>query len=91
MILRGVPSGDGECWCLLVTREYFRVVMGRYPDKDERAPGKPGPYQYRMYPSSFIGHGWKGPVDLEINVRPADGVWPSEAAENRKAGKRRTT
>ena len=34
MIIEGIPSGDLECWCLLVTKETFTELMGKPPDNE---------------------------------------------------------
>lgn len=57
MLVTGIPSGDHECWCLLVTEEDFKRIKGEAPDKEfDVGPfAKDGsPYRYRLYPSDLI-------------------------------------
>lgn len=56
--VRGVPSGDHECFCLLVEKDDFKRVTGREPD-DELDVGpfatEGSPYRYMVYPSALLG------------------------------------
>lgn len=80
MIVEGMPSGDHECWCLLVDRETFKRVKGEYPkdpEKDESGYemrwdvgpfAEPGsPYKYMLYPHDLIGYETQGKV-VEIKI-----------------------
>lgn len=52
MILKGVPSGDLECWCFLVDKKTFTEIKGRAPgqfDVGHRIPKK-SPYRYKLSP-----------------------------------------
>lgn len=53
MILTGVPSGDYECWCFLVTAEDYRRVTGR-DEKGWEGRWPVGEYKYALYPSDLI-------------------------------------
>ena len=55
MILKGIPSGDGGCWCLLVTKEAYEYVTGREPEDFDTTKGAKGPYRYRLYPGTLFG------------------------------------
>lgn len=57
MLVTGIPSGDHECWCLLVTAQEFRRIKGEAPDPecDEGPFAPPGsPYRYKLYPNDLI-------------------------------------
>ena len=57
MIVTGVPSGDHECWCLLVTAEAFQKIKGEAPDEEFDAgpfAKKDSPYRYKIYPDDLI-------------------------------------
>jgi len=57
MVLEGIPSGDLECWCLLVTKETFKRVTGHKPDESfdvGHFAQKGSPYRYKVYPNSLI-------------------------------------
>ena len=57
MIIEGIPSGDLECWCLLVTKETFTEVMGKTPDMRwdvGRFAKKGSPYRYMLYPNALF-------------------------------------
>lgn len=83
MMIRGIQTGDGECWCFLVTRHTYRKVTGKNPsvwDRHHRGVRRGSPYRYRLYPGHLIGWDWKDRVvDLEIIVFAAPRV--------KKAGK----
>lgn len=67
IIVEGIPSGDHECFCLLVTREDFKRLEGHDPDEEfDVGPfAKEGsPYRYKLYPRTFLG------LDLEDKGRP---------------------
>lgn len=57
MIIEGIPSGDLECWCLLVTRETFITLAKKKPDKYDigRFAKKGSPYRYMIYPTDLLG------------------------------------
>lgn len=58
MIIEGIPSGDSECWCLLVTKETFKELTGKPPDMEfdvGRYAKKGSRYRYMIYPSALIG------------------------------------
>lgn len=74
MKIRGVSSGDGECWCFLVTRHTYRKVTGKSPtrwDRQHRGVQKGSAYKYKLYPGHLIGWDLGNTiVDLEISARP---------------------
>lgn len=56
----GIPSGDQECWCLLVDVATFRRVQGREPDPEQDVGPfavEGSPYRYKVYPSALIPGG----------------------------------
>lgn len=55
--VEGIPSGDLECWCLLVDRKTFISIEKRKPGKfDVGRFAKAGsPYKYMIYPTQLIG------------------------------------
>lgn len=58
MIFEGIPSGDLECFCLLVTKETFVEMTGRKPDRRwdvGRFAKKDSPYRYMLYPGDMLG------------------------------------
>ena len=57
MIVTGIPSGDHECWCLLVTADEFKRLKGEAPDLEcDVGPFAPkdSPYRFKLYPSDLI-------------------------------------
>lgn len=73
MIIEGIPSGDLECWCLLVRRETFVKLMGQKPSKYDigRFATKGSPYQYMVYPHALLHeelHGKKELLVISIDV-----------------------
>lgn len=54
--IQGVPSGDWECWCLLVTKEDYRRVRGKDPEEHDEGPfaQEASPYRYKLYPDDLI-------------------------------------
>ena len=63
MIIDGIPSGDCECWCFLVTKETFKSVTGKKPDRRwdvGRFAKKGSPYRYMLYPNHLFDEGRKG-------------------------------
>lgn len=65
--ITGIPSGDLECWCLLVDRETFIAVKGKEPEdlagpEEEhdyhsdvgRFAVEGSPYRYMLYPHDLI-------------------------------------
>lgn len=63
----GIPSGDHECWCLLVTREDYVRIVGQEPDEEfDVGPfAKEGSvYRYKLYPDHLMG----GTYDLQGKV-----------------------
>lgn len=63
MIIDGIPSGDLECWCLLVDKKTFKAVTGEFPDEEfdvgHFAAGDSS-YRYKLYPSHLVGFENKG-------------------------------
>jgi hypothetical protein len=57
MIFEGIPSGDLECFCLLVTKETFIELTGKKPGKYDigRFAVKGSPHRYMVYPSDMLG------------------------------------
>lgn len=58
MIFEGIPSGDLECFCLLVTKETFVEMTGKKPDPRwdvGRFAKKGSPYRYMLYPHDMLG------------------------------------
>lgn len=57
MIIEGIPSGDLECWCLLVTKETFTELTGRKPGKYDigRFATKGSPHRYMVGPMDMLG------------------------------------
>jgi hypothetical protein len=58
MIFEGIPSGDLECFCLLVTKETFEKMTGKRPDQKYdvgRFAKKGSPYRYMLYPCDMLG------------------------------------
>lgn len=58
MIIEGIPSGDMECFCLLVTKETFEELTGKKPDPkydSGRFAKKGSPYRYAVYPMDIFG------------------------------------
>lgn len=56
MIIKGIPSGDLECWCFLVDKRTFIQVTGKPPGKYDlgRLAPKGSPYRYMLYPGTLI-------------------------------------
>lgn len=57
MIVTGIPSGDHECWCLLVSIGDFQRIKGVMPDEELDV----GPfakndsiYRYMIYPDDLL-------------------------------------
>lgn len=58
MIVEGIPSGDLECWCFLVTKETFKAVTGEDPDEEYdvgRFAKENSPHRYMIYPHHLVG------------------------------------
>lgn len=58
MIIEGIPSGDSECFCLLVTKKTFEDAMGRKPDPKYdvgRYAKKGSLHRYMLYPCDLLG------------------------------------
>jgi len=58
MIIEGIPSGDLECWCLLVTKETFIKLTGKKPDQKYdvgRFAKKGSLHRYMIYPHDMLG------------------------------------
>lgn len=51
----GWLSGDGECFCMDVSREEFKRLKGRRPQGHDRSRRNPG--AYRVYPDYDPGYG----------------------------------
>lgn len=74
MIIEGIPSGDLECWCLLVTKETFIELMGKPPDDEfdvGRFAKKGSKHRYKIYPSALLDeerHGRKDVLVISIDV-----------------------
>lgn len=56
MIIKGIPSGDLECWCFLVDKKTFEDIRGAAPQKYDvgRFSPKGSPYRYMLYPGDLI-------------------------------------
>lgn len=74
MIIEGIPSGDFECWCLLVTKETFTELTGKPPDEEfdvGHFAEKKSKYRYKVYPCTLIGqerHGKKEVLVISVDV-----------------------
>lgn len=58
MIIEGIPSGDLECFCLLVRKETFIELTGKKPDPKYdvgRFAKKGSEYRYMLYPCDMLG------------------------------------
>ena len=53
MIVKGIPSGDLECWCFNVTAEDYKRITGRDPEGWE-ARFPVDEYKYSLYPSDIF-------------------------------------
>jgi hypothetical protein len=77
MILIGVPSGDGECWCFLVDKKTFTAVTGKAPDKEfnvGRNASKGSRYRYMLYPDHLIPEGKGGKlIALSVDSKVLEG------------------
>lgn len=74
MIFEGIPSGDLECFCLLVTKETFEELMGKKPDPKYdvgRFAKKGSPHRYMIYPCSLLGI---DPNDESLHVISVEAV-----------------
>jgi hypothetical protein len=74
MILEGIPSGDLECFCLLVTKETFEEMTGRKPDPKYdvgRFAKKGSPHRYMLYPCDMLG---LDPGDRSLHVISVEAV-----------------
>jgi len=71
MIVVGIPSGDHECWCLLVDLRTFKRVRGQKPEQYDIGPfaQKGCPYRYKLYPSDLIGEFSRGKGGLVLNFK----------------------
>lgn len=68
MIIEGIPSGDLECWCLLVTKETFKELTGKAPDPKYdvgRFAKKKSPFRYMIYPHTLFNEDLKTPAGKE--------------------------
>lgn len=68
--VKGIPSGDHECWCLLVTKEDYERIT-KHPAEDfDRGPfaKKDSPYQYMLYPHGLISESDKDSL-ISITVK----------------------
>lgn len=56
MIIKGIPSGDLECWVFLVDKKTFTEVTGKPPCKYDLGPRAPkrSPYRYMLGPGALI-------------------------------------
>lgn len=56
MKIVGIPSGDHECWCLLVTKEDFKAIMNEDPGEFDEGPfAEAGSdYRYKIYPDNIM-------------------------------------
>jgi hypothetical protein len=71
VIFEGVPSGDHECWCLLVTKETFERVTAKAPDEEfDVGPfAKPGSkYRYKIYPDDLLPIWGDGSINKDVFV-----------------------
>ena len=68
MIVQGVPSGDGECWCFLVDKETFKRIRGKNPGKYDVGRCEKGTkYRYMVNPHDLLGWDSQGKL-LEVKV-----------------------
>lgn len=70
MMIQGIPSGDLECWCLLVTKDDFWRVTGREPEEHDMKRSATGQHKYMLYPENLMGHNGEL-VYLKIEVESA--------------------
>ena len=65
--LKGIISGDHECWCILVDLETFLSLRNEKPMRYDVGPfaKKGNPYRYKIYPDD-LGLGASGKL---MNVR----------------------
>lgn len=65
--IEGTPSGDGECFCMDVTKEEYIRIKGREAYDDEASYREdsndeciralyPSDAPWRIYPNDLIGH-----------------------------------
>lgn len=68
--ITGIPSGDLECWCLLVDKATFVALAGHDPEEwDHGRFAKEGsPYQYALYPHDLIKDDDGKPVTFTIET-----------------------
>ncbi len=62
MIIEGIPSGDLECFCLLVRKETFMELTGKKPDPKYdvgRFAKKGSEFRYMIYPCDMLGIDYK--------------------------------
>lgn len=73
MIIEGIPSGDSECWCLLVDRKTFIKLAKKTPDKYDigRFAEKGSPYRYMLYPMDMLGIDYR---DKSLHVITVEAV-----------------
>lgn len=75
MIIEGIPSGDLECWCLLVTKETFTELTGKKPDQKYdvgRFAKKGSPYRYMIYPHTLFNEDLRSVEKKELLVISVD-------------------
>lgn len=74
MIIKGIPSGDCECWCLLVTKKTFTDLKGSPPGEFDsgRFAKKGSPYRYMVYPDTLFGFGERGNGKGELCIISVD-------------------
>lgn len=87
IILNGIPSGDHECWCLLVDKETLKRVEGHEPDEDfDVGPFAPegSPYRYKVYPCSLLAGGYlnKSLTTIYVKSTAPEMIEPSEKSPN---------
>jgi hypothetical protein len=73
----GIPSGDGECWCLVVTEEEYLRVRGAFWHEAEtrcRAALLDAglEHEWRLYPNALLPEALTGTVRLRVEVEVMD-------------------
>ena len=74
MKIKGIMTGDFECWCLAVDRATFIKVKGKKPDQFDQATFYLGKkFKYKLYPSDLFGRS-KDPIELTFEVAETEEV-----------------
>lgn len=63
----GIPSGNGEEFCLDVTPEVFYLIKKRKPDEWDKSYFNKG--LYHLYPSEFFTSIGKSKVRIKIEIK----------------------